>query len=666
MTDKAHLERLRDAWQARAPFDDLAVAPLVGALPVTLLHAVATWVARGVPARGDVRAMHHLFDALETLTVACWLAVPPWILARAMGTSPHGRSRRAALGCLALGVLASLGMHAILGDHFRRQGDAALDGMLAMPLRIAMTVGSGFGVVVAGLLGILARRAAPRGASLIAVAGLSALVTNEVVLRDDYASVHAGIAWAAAMALGGALGESLRTRLERSRPLVGVLATAAAIGTLVPPSNAVRLELVRATTASASWVLAQVAWRAPRVGSANEVASAPAATLLGRDRLAAPHEPLAPAPIVVLITVDALRADVVADEANARRFPNLTRLRKRGLYIPRAVSTGSQTAVSLSALFSGRSYSGQRWSLYGKGQARFLYPAADDAPRLCERLTEGGVESESFVSLQFLAGDFGVARGFTREQHLTEGRKHALASTVMPPLLAALDRHPEGKPLFLFTHLTEPHEPYDRGALREGSPWERYLSEIEVVDQWIGRVHKRLEAKARGRGYLIVTADHGEAFGEHGTTFHTKTLYDELLRVPLFVAGPGLRARRCDTLASLLDIGPTVLDLFGLPGDLDSLGTTLLPLALAERACEAPRPPVVAEGRQRRAFYRADGLKVIEDLRHKTLEVYDLAQDPGEQTNLFERDPRSADAVALARATFERLTLPGVMPPYKP
>jgi arylsulfatase A-like enzyme len=548
----------------------------------------------------------------------------------------------------------------------RRQADAALDGRFARPLEAAMVLGSGIGILAAQLLGGLARVTSRRAVEFVAVLGLAILVAHHAVMRDDYPNVHAGLTWAGATLFGSALARPARLRLESRPRALHAIFLAAALGTILEPSNALRLELFRECGAVAPWVLAKTVWRLPRL--AERAAPPPDRPQLvakeGRESPAPSR--LVPAPVVVLVTVDALRADVLAAREHERQLPNLTKIKKTGFYVPRAVSAGSQTSVSLAAMFSGRPYSGQRWTLHGEGAARFLYPATDRAPRVPTLLAEAGVRSEGFFALRFLTGDFGITRGFGVEHLLTEGRRHAPAHAVMTPLLARLDRVRPDESLLLYVHLTEPHEPYDRGRLREGTSFQRYLSEVEVVDGWIGKLLAKLNERAPGRGYVLVSADHGEAFGEHGTTFHTKTLYDELLRVPLIVWGPKIRARRCDGLASLIDIGATVLDMFGVPRDPSSMGETLLPLALAERACDARRLPIVAEGRLRRALYTSNGLKVIEDHVHKTVEVFDLERDPGELTNLFPDDPRSRRALAELRATFEARAHPGYEPPYKP
>jgi arylsulfatase A-like enzyme len=179
---------------------------------------------------------------------------------------------------------------------------------------------------------------------------------------------------------------------------------------------------------------------------------------------------------------------------------------------------------------------------------------------------------------------------------------------------------------------------------------------------------KLLQQRFADRAVLIVGADHGEAFGEHGTFQHTKTLYEELLRIPLIMQGPGIVARNIAQHVGLIDIGPTLLDIFGLPTPGAFMGQSLVPL-LAGKDVQLERP-LFAEGRLREALYFG-GVKVIEDSRRTVVEVYDLEQDPGELDNLFERDrARSDPALAALRAFFAANALaskrPGYTPPYKP
>jgi arylsulfatase A-like enzyme len=214
--------------------------------------------------------------------------------------------------------------------------------------------------------------------------------------------------------------------------------------------------------------------------------------------------------------------------------------------------------------------------------------------------------------------------------------------------------------------MMEPHQPYDRGR-SQGSPHERYLAEVAVADAQIRRVLRLLQARFGRRWALFVSADHGEAFGEHGGTEHGKTLYEELLHVPLLARGPLLAPRVVEERVGLVDLGPTILDLFGVETPATYEGQSLVPL-LAGGTATLTRP-LLAEGRLRRALTQPDGLKVIEDSRRKLVEAYDLATDPGETHNLFDVEPARVDgALGSLRAFFAAHTRSdgGYQPPYKP
>jgi len=163
-----------------------------------------------------------------------------------------------------------------------------------------------------------------------------------------------------------------------------------------------------------------------------------------------------------------------------------------------------------------------------------------------------------------------------------------------------------------------------------------------------------------------VTSDHGEAFGEHGTFQHTKTIYEELVRVPLLVWGAGVRPQKVDEPVTLVDLNPTICDIFGVPWSEDITGETLVPILRGAKPNLSR--PILAEGRLRRALYAGD-LKVIADLRRSTVEAYDLSVDPGELDNLFDRErARVAPLLGALDAFFDTrgYKKDGYEPPYKP
>ncbi len=638
------------------------MAPLLGSVALIVANAIDIAATVPVPAAGLwLRVQHHAFDALQTLSLAAWLALPFALAAR----YPLLTRARAQWGWLVFTAFTTLAMYTLLERHLVRQAHSAIEGIpfLLLPLYTLLV---GLSVPAAFYLTGFAVRV-PYGSLVMLALGGAGIVANHLVVRDDYPAVHVAISWVSATIVGASFAPRGLAWLRRSRtrgPRLAALAVVVAVvGAGWHPPNATRVELFKPPGAVGPWVYAQTLWALPTVGPSRPP---PAMSPLTDETLAASLEGVAPDPVVVLVTVDALRADVLSAPEHEARFPHLTALKEHGAHFTRAVACGSQTSVSLTSMFASRYFSQMRWAPHGYGRMRFLYAAEDPSVRFPQLLTEAGVRTESFLPIIFLSDHFGIVRGFERETQVVNNRRHGAAREVMTPLLERIEQHREGPALF-YVHLMEPHEPYDRGKLKEGSDWERYLSEIEVVDGFIGRLEQALRRRFPHRGYILLSADHGEAFGEHGTKFHTKTLYEELLRVPLILWGPSVGRRVIDARVSLIDVGPTLLHLFRQPLPPSYMGRSLWPL-LRGRLHALPRP-VLAEGRLRRAYYTADGLKVIEDTLRRVTEVYDLEDDPGELVNLFDEQPsRTHPPVAEMRAFFEELTLikEGYEPPFKP
>lgn len=635
-----------------------------GFLAIVVTNAAAIAIAAPWPRGGlRVRLLHHLFDALElaALGVTVGLAVALWLsLVRA----------RLVVHLTAYAVVATAVMHAIVGRDLHRQALVVLNGRFEQPIFIGFLVLTGLAIPTAHMLGTYLG-GLRRLRWLPLIAALGGLVTNQLVVRDDYPGLHGAIGWAAATLAGGALapwayalGARARARWS-TRPLALGLLLIVALAVGLAPPNDVRLVMFREPGALAPWVFASVAWPQPKVPA---LASSPPSAWFESRADAKPVPPSSPAlftgqPLVVMITVDALRADAIEDDANDARFPTFAALKRSSAYFTRATTPGGQTTVSLSTTFSGRYFSSLAWTMHGHGVARFLYPADDPSPRFPALLAEQGVATVNIASLNFLASDFGVIRGFTEERVVPRGRTHAMAKALIDPIIQRLSAAgPE--PLFLYTHLMDAHAPYDRGSVKQGPDHERYLSEIAVVDAQLARVVKLLARRFADRAVLIIGADHGEAFGEHGTYQHTKTIYEELVHVPLLIHGPGITPRRVSERVGLIDLGPTVLDLFGVETPGTYMGQSLVPLLASRRA--ALDRPLAAEGRLRRALYVGESLKVIEDARRKTIEVYDLEHDPDELVNLYDLDRRAVEpAVAELRAFFAAHARPGPTP-YKP
>jgi len=144
---------------------------------------------------------------------------------------------------------------------------------------------------------------------------------------------------------------------------------------------------------------------------------------------------------------------------------------------------------------------------------------------------------------------------------------------------------------------------------------------------------------------VIVTADHGEALGDHGAPYHSTDLYNSNLHVPLVIAGPGIRPQRVPEAVSGTDLVPTVLELAGFepPAGAAIDGRSIADLAQGRRAGDPAGGVAFAAMIKDRsnpggvtALVRG-GWKVIDS--GGALELYDLRVDFGEHANLYERNP---------------------------
>jgi arylsulfatase A-like enzyme len=478
------------------------------------------------------------------------------------------------------------------------------------------------------------------------VIAIATLVVNNLVQPDQYFGDHGVLACAVSIFAGAALAHRFELRFDgwNARRFFTV-ATPILLYAFVPPPNALRCQLFEVPSSVGAWVLATIWWRAPQLP--RDVAPRPFAP--SREVPPSKATLTADSPVVVLITIDATRADVVNGAPRHAPMPELTAMAEHGARFTNAVAPGSQTAISLSSVFAGRYFSQLTWDWVGTGAKRFLYPAVDPAPRFPELLTKAGIPTTLVGPMVFLNAEYGIARGFTDHRVLVQDTSHAHGAQIIDMLVDRIRAADPDRPGFFYAHLIEPHSPYDRGEKKEGPAFERYVSEIALADQLVARAARAAEEKFGGRAILIVTSDHAESFGEHRTQEHSKTVYEEVLHVPLLVRGGKIERRTIDAPVGIIDLGPTILDLFRLPTPPSFMGQSLVPL-LAGEPMHFTRP-LFAEARLHRAYYGE--LKVIEDLRRHTVEAYDLTKDPKELDNVFGRDPRADEDLATLRAFFE-------------
>jgi arylsulfatase A-like enzyme len=288
------------------------------------------------------------------------------------------------------------------------------------------------------------------------------------------------------------------------------------------------------------------------------------------------------------------------------------------------------------------------------------FPHEDESVRFAEILARAGIPSVAYFTLRELDPERGVTKGMSEA---TRRPTETLATALVAEAIARI-RAADG-PLFVYVHVADAHAPYDRGG-KDGTDYERYLREVRIIDRAVGQLVAAIsEPDFAPRSILFLTADHGEAFGEHNDWNHSHTIYEEQLRVPLFVRAPRVAPRRIDAPVSLIDIGPTMLDLHGLSTPGSFMGQSLVAFLRGHNP-KLTRPIVAESLRWTRAMMFPDGWKVIEDRKRGIVEQYDLARDPGELDNVFpDRGPDDMH-LGLLRKFFEVHARhdDGYVPPY--
>jgi arylsulfatase A-like enzyme len=393
-------------------------------------------------------------------------------------------------------------------------------------------------------------------------------------------------------------------------------------------------------------------------------------------------------PSVILIVVDTLRADHLGTYG-ASRFtsPELDSYARRGAVFEHAYAPSPWTLPTVASVFTGLLPAQHGAGTLLTVDTKVLFAKlSDDSPTLGEQLGAFGYPTHAVAGNPNLHPRFGLARGFDTYDFRAGGMDHIRRADEIVDAARIWIKSRRGAPFFLFLHMFDPHMNYDppaatRGRFTGGLPSGRltlpfaesgraragrlwlsieeqefvraaYDEEIAFVDLQIGRLFTTLRnAGVLDQTIVIFTADHGEELWDHNAFEHGHTLYDELLRVPLIIWGPGIQPGRVDTPVSLVDLVPTILAAVDAPPIDESPGVSLWPLL----STGAPLPPraLYAEhtryGPDRAAVVRWP-YKAVVDLDSGAQQLFDLESDPGERVNLAAKDPATMTALAAALA----------------
>jgi arylsulfatase A-like enzyme len=438
--------------------------------------------------------------------------------------------------------------------------------------------------------------------------------------------------------------------------------------------------------------------------------------MIARHRaLAALPAAAAGAPNVLLIILDTVRGDELGSYGYDRpTTPNLDAFATQGVLFESAIATSSWSLPSHASLFTGH--------YAGRLNADWTHPLNRREPTLAEVMAGQGYVTGGFVANLYYTGwDSGLSRGFIqysdyqrsfeqlikssplgqmllvdalmhassrsemmqalREHDLVtvriRGREPKRAAGVTDEFLSWSAGRPVGRPYFAFLNYFDAHYPFTpfpgfRSRFRKpGEPpraRQLYDAELEYLDQQLGRLFTELGRRGElDNTIVIVTADHGEQFGERGMSGHGNTLYFALLHVPLIIRFDGHVpvSRRVREAVSLRDIGATILDLAETRGRDSFPGQSLAPYWRGDTASTSPAiaelnrqsitdPTARMEDREFTSLVEGDW-HLIRQGKRAVEEMFQFRKDPAESTSLVGSTEGSAALLRMRQTILRTL-----------
>lgn len=396
--------------------------------------------------------------------------------------------------------------------------------------------------------------------------------------------------------------------------------------------------------------------------------------------------PRGPVP-VILISIDTLRMDHLGCYGyGPPTSPRLDAgLCRDSVVFEQAISHAPSTLLSHASMLTGLIPARHGGSIELK---RGLAP---EVRTLAEALTDAGYRTASFNNGGQISATWGIDQGFEVYRSVSADRFAVVVDRALDWIDATLaeagndgdSSQTQADRLFLFLHTYETHHPYtpspadlervgaefydgplgqdvgyrelrriNNGAVEATLEDKRFIvsaydAEIRSVDRSLGELMSALaERDLYDRALILFVSDHGEEFGEHGWMgWHSHTLYDELLRVPLIVKLPGARSggQRVTRQVRLADLTPTVLDLIGSPVPPGLDGTSLLPLIDGEP--DGRRPVISQRDGRPSSSIRTSEWKLWDQ------RLYHLASDPAERRDVARQNEAVVDTLDKRRTT---------------
>jgi arylsulfatase A-like enzyme len=366
---------------------------------------------------------------------------------------------------------------------------------------------------------------------------------------------------------------------------------------------------------------------------------------------------------VVLVLLDSLRPDHLGTYGYARATSSsLDAFAQTSCVFETARSQAPNTPRSFPSILTGRYPSRLTWI----DRIQNFGDLTPGQPTMFDAFHDAGYRTEAVSAHPYFQHVHELRRSVDAwndpgDLSLEASMTASTAADVTDRTLARLDAlyADRERPFFLFVHYSEPHSRYvahPEIASFGDAPVDLYDGEIAYLDTQVARLLASLSAEGRAdRTTIVILSDHGEAFQEHGIGLHGRTVFEEEVRVPLFVRVPGLSARRVSAPVALIDVFPTLAELVGLDAA-SAEGASLVPALLGEsagsdRVLFMEQLPYTSY-RTHMVAAQQGSLKVVRDLTNGTTFAFDLSADPHEQASRLAHEPERFEGLVSELAAF--------------
>lgn len=383
---------------------------------------------------------------------------------------------------------------------------------------------------------------------------------------------------------------------------------------------------------------------------------------------------------VVVIVVDTLRADKVKGKRDGQPvMPNISRFADESWFFTNAYAQASWTKPSVVSIFSSlypEVHNIQFGLLERSAEVDIL---SDNILTMAEYFKQNGWSTLGVNTNVHIQGKFGFGQGFESYEYHAEFLSDSVTDRAIELLKG------KSKPFFLYLHYIDPHNPYDApeeyqkkfnapqvsgadkdilgdfmeyyndlvfyqvGVNKErrykydlepaGIEYVKYQYDGDVLfaDAHVGRLIDYIRANHNDT-VIIFTSDHGEEFWEHGSLGHGKTVYEELVNVPLIMNFPGMKPWRIDTVVELIDILPTLSSYFGLDPAPEWQGVDLINYLkngqVNNRAVYSHTRSSLKEANIYSSAVIKDGYKLITDINKGSTKLFNLSEDKLEKVDI--------------------------------